>query len=119
MEPAPFWRVVTISLDRVQVVHKSHILSGTIDESRVEAAMSNLRQQSIFLTKAEDGTFLAASIDSPRFCVGAATQREALEKAQRARHYYDSVKDKTRLAPARETRVISPVYEEKELCVAE
>jgi predicted RNase H-like HicB family nuclease len=70
----------------------------------------------VYYTTAEDGTFLVASIDTPRFCVGGATEQEAFEKAKRAIEYYDSVKDKFRSIPPRETRVISPFYQEKELC---
>lgn len=76
----------------------------------------NSTSHTIFFTTAEDGTFLVASIDSPRFCVGAATEQEAFGKAKRALEYYDSVKDKIRSISPRETRVISPVYQEKELC---
>ena len=70
----------------------------------------------IFFTATEDGTFLVDSIDTPRFCVGGATEQEAFEKAQRALDYYHSVKDKIHRISPRETRVISPVYQEKELC---
>jgi len=70
----------------------------------------------IFFTAAEDGTFVVASIGTPRFCVGGATEQEAFEKAQRALDYYHSVKDKSHSVYHRETRVISPVYQEKELC---
>jgi predicted RNase H-like HicB family nuclease len=77
--------------------------------------MSNI-SHTVYFTQ-ENGTFLVASIDSPRFCVGGATELEAFEKAQRALDYYLSVKDKLRSIRPRETRVISPVYQEKELCV--
>ena len=70
----------------------------------------------IFFTAAEDGTFLVASIDTPRFCVGGATEQEAFEKAQRPLDYYHSVKDKSHSVYPRETRVVIPVYQEKELC---
>ena len=76
----------------------------------------NERSHTIFITQIEDGSFLAASIDSPRFCVGAPTERGAFEKAQRALAYYDGVEDKLRNIKPQETRVISPVYKEKELC---
>jgi hypothetical protein len=79
-------------------------------------AMSNTASHTIFFTTAEDGTFLAASIDSPRFCVGAATEQEAFEKAVCALEYYNRVKDNIRHIALRETRVISPIYQEKELC---
>jgi predicted RNase H-like HicB family nuclease len=75
-------------------------------------------QQPIYLCRQEDGTFLAASIDSPRFCVGSATEDEALEKAQRALDYYLGAKSAVRSIPAKETRVISPAFEERELVTA-
>jgi|HubBroStandDraft_6_1064221.scaffolds.fasta_scaffold687672_2 hypothetical protein len=78
--------------------------------------MSNTSSHTIFFTTGEDGTFLVASIDSPRFCVGGATEREAFEKAAGALEYYHRVKDKIRRISPRETRVISPIYQEKELC---
>jgi hypothetical protein len=77
--------------------------------------MSNT-SHTIYYTQ-ENGTFLVASIDSPRFCVGGATELEAFEKAVRALEYYHSVQNKVRNIPPRETLVISPVYQEKELCV--
>ena len=70
----------------------------------------------VYYTTAEDGTFLVASIDAPQFCVGGATQEEAFEKAKGALEYYDSVKDKFRNITPREIRVISPIYQKKELC---
>lgn len=76
----------------------------------------NRTSHTIFFTTAEDGTFLVASIDTPRFCVGGATEQEAFGKAKRALDYYHSVKDKSLTISPRETRVISPVYQEKELC---
>jgi hypothetical protein len=70
----------------------------------------------VYYTTAENGIFLVTSIDTPRFCVGGATEQEAFGKAKRALEYYDSVKDKFRSISPRETRVISPFYQEKELC---
>ena len=80
-----------------------------------QATMSAI-SHTVYYTTAEDGTFLVASIDTPRFCVGGATELEAFGKAKRALEYYDSIKDKFRNISPRETRVISPFYQEKELC---
>lgn len=71
----------------------------------------------IYLTRIEDGSFLAVSIDSPRFCVGGANEQEAFEKAQRALRYYDSVKGELSVKP-KKTSVISFVYQQKDLCAA-
>ena len=71
----------------------------------------------IFLSSDGDDRWLAASIDSPRFCVGASSGPGVVEKSLRALEYYHSVKDSLRTVAPLETRVVSPVYEEKELCV--
>jgi hypothetical protein len=71
----------------------------------------------IWLTAGDDGSVLAASVDSPRFCVGGATAEEAYEKARRALEYFRKTQGKVKVAP-RETRVISPVFEQKELCAS-
>lgn len=71
----------------------------------------------VYITTNEDGIVLAASIDSPRFCVAGATEEEAAAKAQRALDFYrrhQSAIDK--IAP-RETRLISPAFKERELCL--
>lgn len=73
-------------------------------------------QPTVFFCKRKDGTFLAASIDSPRFCVAGSTQKEAQEKAQRAVDFYLQNKHKVLDLKAKETRVVTPVFEEKELC---
>jgi predicted RNase H-like HicB family nuclease len=70
----------------------------------------------IFSTALEDGSFIAASVDSPRFCVGAATEEEAFEKATRALSYYESVKKTLRTPKRAEVRVISPSFREEALC---
>ena len=54
--------------------------------------MSDMSSHTIFSAIEEDGTFLAFSIDSPRFCVGGATEREAFEKAAGALEYYHRLK---------------------------
>jgi hypothetical protein len=69
----------------------------------------------IYVTKHGDG-FLALSNQSPRFGVGGATEQEAFEKAQRALAYYETVKSEALQAAPTKTLVISPFYEEKELC---
>jgi predicted RNase H-like HicB family nuclease len=71
----------------------------------------------IFITRVEGGSYLAASIDTPRFCVGGTTRQNAYDKAQHALEYYHKVKDKViRSVAPRETRVLSPVFEQEELC---
>lgn len=70
----------------------------------------------IFLSKQEDGSFLAASIDSPRFCVSAHTEAEAAAKAERAFEYHQSNKHKVIDAKPTTTRLIAPAFKEKELC---
>lgn len=72
----------------------------------------------IFFAKNADGTFLAVSIDSPRFCVYAATEVDAEAKALRAIEYYNVNKHKVLSLKARETRIVTPAFEEKELCLA-
>ena len=70
--------------------------------------MSNKHR--IFTTLLEDGSFIAASVDSPRFCVGALTKEEAIEKAARALSYYESAKEKLRTPAREEVRVIRPAF---------
>jgi hypothetical protein len=70
----------------------------------------------IFHTKLEDGSVIAVSIDTPRFCVGAQTEEEALSKAKRALAYFESVRDSLRTPARKETRVISPSFKEEALC---
>jgi predicted RNase H-like HicB family nuclease len=72
----------------------------------------------IFISKQRDGTFLAASIDVPRFCVGGTSEDEVHQKAQRALDYYQSAKDKVVYAEPTITSVVSPVYKERELSTA-
>ena len=48
----------------------------------------------IFLSRQADDKVLAVSIDSPRFCVSAASESDALAKAQRAIAYYNANKHK-------------------------
>jgi hypothetical protein len=67
----------------------------------------------IFYTEIEDGTFVAVSIDSPRFCVGAKTAEEALAKAHRALAYYNSAHRNLQTSPRRETRVVSPSFRQE------
>ena len=67
----------------------------------------------IFYTEIEDGTFVAVSIDSPRFCVGAKTAEEALAKAHRALAYYNSAHRDLQTSPRRETRVVSPSFRQE------
>ncbi len=55
--------------------------------------MNNKTAHAIFITKQADNLFLAASIDSPRFCVGAATKSEAVDKAQRALDYFHETRN--------------------------
>jgi hypothetical protein len=82
--------------------------------------MSNDKNRhTIFISRQGDGTFLAASIDSPRFCVGGPTEDAAYDKAQRALDYYRSAKDKITYAEPRVTSVVSPIYRERELCLAQ
>ncbi len=69
----------------------------------------------IFSASIEGGIVIAASVDSPRFCVGAPTAEEATAKAARALTYYNSVR-KTLRTTARETRVVSPSFRIEELC---
>ena len=55
--------------------------------------MNGISSHTIFSAIEEDGTFLAFSIDSSRFCVGGATEREAFEKAGGALEDYHGLKD--------------------------
>lgn len=81
--------------------------------------MSNERGHRVFVTLVGDDTWLAASVDSPRFCVGASSREEAFERAARALRYFAEVKDRLHVgARPVETCVISPFFEEKELCAA-
>jgi hypothetical protein len=81
--------------------------------------MNNKNSHTIFITRQDDGLVLAASIDSPRFCVGGTTESEALDKAQRALDYFASIRDEKKIRQVRptEVRVISPIYEKRELCL--
>lgn len=69
----------------------------------------------VFTFQREDGTFLCASIDTPRFCVAGDTAEEARAKAQRALDFYDRTKHSVRTVNPKRTRVISPVYEREEI----
>jgi predicted RNase H-like HicB family nuclease len=74
-------------------------------------------QVEIFLTKGDDGNFLAASIDSPRFCVSAPTRVEAIKKAERALAYFhEASRDAAASVKPRSTRVISPVFVPEKVC---
>jgi predicted RNase H-like HicB family nuclease len=44
----------------------------------------------VYYTQAEDGSWLAASVSTPWFCISAATEQEAHEKAQRALDFWCS-----------------------------
>jgi hypothetical protein len=70
----------------------------------------------IFHTELDDGSIIAVSIDSPRFCVGAQTKDEVLSKATRALAYFDSIRNRLRTPSREETRVISPSFKEEQLC---
>jgi len=72
----------------------------------------------IFISKQSDDTFLAVSIDTPRFCVSAATEDEAFAKAQEAISFYNEYKHRLLDVKARETHIIAPAFEEKELRIA-
>ena len=72
----------------------------------------------IFYAKQEDDSFLAVSIDTPRFCVGGKTLEEAEARAQHAVKFYNENKHKVLDLKARETRVVTPAYEERELLIA-
>jgi hypothetical protein len=78
--------------------------------------MNNKAAHPIFVTKQNDDLFLAVSVDSPRFCVGATTPVEAHAKAQKALNYFLGVNE--RIAKPKEVLVISPVYEKRELRAA-
>ena len=93
-------------------------MSGRMRSGKAGAKARMDRTTAIFISRQPDGTFLAASIDSPRFCVGGATEDEAFTKAQRALAYYRSVEGKIVYAEPRVTSVVSPVYRERELCLA-
>lgn len=65
----------------------------------------------IYIARLEDGTFLAASNSTPRFCVGAETKAAAVEKAERALEFYRQVPRRrpiVDLAWARVERRITP-----------
>jgi hypothetical protein len=69
----------------------------------------------IFYATLDDGSVIAVSIDSPRFCVGAPTKEEAFAKADRAIKYFHSAEDKSHLRQ-RESRVVRPAFQEESLC---
>ena len=69
----------------------------------------------IFYATLDDGSVIAVSIDSPRFCVGAPTKEEALAKADRAIKYFHSAEGKAR-PKLRKPRVIKPAFQEESLC---
>lgn len=77
--------------------------------------MKHIANHVIHLSQNEDGTYLVASADSPRFCFLAPTREEARDKAQRALEYFASVGEKSPSAP-KEARVISPLFHAEELC---
>jgi predicted RNase H-like HicB family nuclease len=79
--------------------------------------MTNLAP-TIFISKQSDDTFLAVSIDLPRFCISGRTEADAEAKAQRAIDFYNRNKHRVLDLRLRETRVITPAFEEKELCIA-
>jgi predicted RNase H-like HicB family nuclease len=73
--------------------------------------------QKVFYSRLEDGTYLAASIGVPRFCVAAPTRAEVREKAEQAIAYYNEAKGAIQHVKPRSTQVISPAFEPEELCV--
>jgi hypothetical protein len=50
-----------------------------------------------FFTRAMNGLYLTASIDKPRFCVGAKTKQESIAKAIRAIIYHKNITAKLKL----------------------
>jgi hypothetical protein len=68
----------------------------------------------IFSASTDDGSWIAVSIDQPRFCVGAPTKEEALAKADRAKKYFESVGPNFH-RPSKETRVTNLFFEEEAL----
>lgn len=80
--------------------------------------MTHVKNHIIHLSQNEDGSYLVASADSPRFCFRAPSIEEARAKARRALDYFDGAKKTLRVSP-RETRVISPLYQREELCVVQ
>lgn len=69
----------------------------------------------IYVAKLGDGTFIAVSIDSPRFCVGAESDRSVRAKAKAAIEFFDSA---PKQAPDHRVNhdVVKPVYEKELLC---
>jgi hypothetical protein len=78
--------------------------------------MSN--DHSIYTTQLPDGSFLAVSLDSPRFGVTGSTSLAAKEKALEALEYYDTalkeVENKRPKTP-KVTTVIRPIFEKSKL----
>ncbi len=66
---------------------------------------------SLYIARIEDATFLAASFDSPRLCVGGSSEEEARAKAHRAVEFYNRTKGAAIKVAPRSVRVISPVFE--------
>jgi hypothetical protein len=83
-----------------------------VTEKLLEAAMTT---HTVFYRKLEDGSFIVASIDSPRFCVGASNKEEAIAKAKRALEYYDSVAASLKPPERKPQRVINPSFERAEI----
>lgn len=70
----------------------------------------------VHFTQIEDGSYLAASVSVPRFCVGAPTLDEVKAKAERALRFYSEQRSNMVQAPARRRTIVTPVYHREALC---
>ena len=68
--------------------------------------MTTEREHRLYITQREDGSWLAASVSTPWFCVSGPTEAEAKSKAQRALDFWCE----NRGAPVKQTlsRTVSP-----------
>lgn len=72
---------------------------------------TNSRSRTFLVTHLED-EWLIVSTETPRFCLSAPTEEEAIEKAKRAIAYHRSLTSTAMVAPpVRTQRIVTPVYE--------
>lgn len=73
----------------------------------------------VHLTECDDGTFIAASITNPLFCVAGDTVNEAKQKAQRALNYHGETANLRAVRTHRTVTQFTPIaVEDLELKVA-
>ena len=72
-------------------------------------------EHNVYISRLEDGSFVAASIDSPRFCVSGTSAAEAKDKAVRALIYFERVRSNAKPI-VKTTRTVVPIFDKELVC---